>query len=97
MERRGVRIVDTFAEAFDMRAARVVITAVSPAWARIAGQSGWTFVARLNRASYEDPRPLVQPGVPEIREYMAQGVIGDQPVGLPSDPKIVVFAGQLAA
>jgi len=33
MERRGVRIVDTFAEAFDMRAARVVITANSLAWA----------------------------------------------------------------
>jgi formylmethanofuran--tetrahydromethanopterin N-formyltransferase len=39
VERRGVRIVDTFAEAFDMRAARVVITAHSPAWARTAGQS----------------------------------------------------------
>jgi formylmethanofuran--tetrahydromethanopterin N-formyltransferase len=39
MERNGVRIVDTFAEAFDMRAARVVITAHSPAWARTAAQS----------------------------------------------------------
>ena len=39
IERRGVRIVDTFAEAFDMRAARVVITAQSAAWARTAGQS----------------------------------------------------------
>src|SRR5688572_27041357 len=39
MERNGVRIVDTFAEAFDMRAARVVITAYSPAWARTAAQS----------------------------------------------------------
>jgi len=38
-ERRGVRIVDTFAEAFGMRAARVIITAQSPAWARIAAQS----------------------------------------------------------
>jgi formylmethanofuran--tetrahydromethanopterin N-formyltransferase len=38
-ERRGVRIVDTFAEAFDMRAARVVITAQSVAWARTAAQS----------------------------------------------------------
>jgi formylmethanofuran--tetrahydromethanopterin N-formyltransferase len=38
-ERRGVRIVDTFAEAFDMRAARVLITARSPAWARTAAQS----------------------------------------------------------
>jgi formylmethanofuran--tetrahydromethanopterin N-formyltransferase len=39
VERRGVRIVDTFAEAFDMRAARVVITARSAAWARTAAQS----------------------------------------------------------
>jgi formylmethanofuran--tetrahydromethanopterin N-formyltransferase len=39
LERRGVRIVDTFAEAFGMRAARIVITAQSPGWARIAAQS----------------------------------------------------------
>ena len=35
-DRRGVEIVDTFAEAFDMRAARVIITAASEAWARTA-------------------------------------------------------------
>jgi len=39
MERGGVKIVDTFAEAFGMRAARVVITAQSPAWARTAALS----------------------------------------------------------
>jgi formylmethanofuran--tetrahydromethanopterin N-formyltransferase len=39
MERGGVRIADTFAEAFDMRASRVLITASSPAWARTAAQS----------------------------------------------------------
>jgi formylmethanofuran--tetrahydromethanopterin N-formyltransferase len=39
IERNGVRIVDTFAEAFGMRAARVIITAQSPAWARTAAQS----------------------------------------------------------
>jgi len=39
IERNGVRIVDTFAEAFGMRAARVVITAQSPAWAQTAAQS----------------------------------------------------------
>jgi formylmethanofuran--tetrahydromethanopterin N-formyltransferase len=38
-EWNGVRIVDTFAEAFDMRAARVVITAATPGWARTAAQS----------------------------------------------------------
>ena len=37
--RHGVKIVDTFAEAFGMRAARVLITAQSPAWARTAGMS----------------------------------------------------------
>jgi formylmethanofuran--tetrahydromethanopterin N-formyltransferase len=39
VERRGVRIVDTFAEAFDMRGARVIITAQSAQWARTAAQS----------------------------------------------------------
>lgn len=39
VERRGVRIVDTFAEAFGMRAARVIITAQSPDWARTAAVS----------------------------------------------------------
>jgi formylmethanofuran--tetrahydromethanopterin N-formyltransferase len=34
-----VRIADTFAEAFDMRGARVVITAASPAWALTAARS----------------------------------------------------------
>jgi len=36
--RRGVAIVDTFAEAFGMRAARVLITARSAGWARTAAQ-----------------------------------------------------------
>jgi formylmethanofuran--tetrahydromethanopterin N-formyltransferase len=39
VERNGVRIRDTFAEAFGMRATRVVVTARSRAWARIAAQS----------------------------------------------------------
>ena len=39
LERRGVRIVDTFAEAFDMRAARVLITANSLAWAKTGAQT----------------------------------------------------------
>jgi formylmethanofuran--tetrahydromethanopterin N-formyltransferase len=38
-ERRGVEIVDTFAEAFDMRASRVIITAASESWARTAATS----------------------------------------------------------
>ncbi len=38
-ELRGVEIVDTFAEAFDMRASRVIITAATEAWARTAAVS----------------------------------------------------------
>ena len=32
----GVEIEDTFAEAFETRAARVIVTAETPAWARTA-------------------------------------------------------------
>jgi formylmethanofuran--tetrahydromethanopterin N-formyltransferase len=39
VERGGVRIIDTFAEAFGMRAARVIITAQTAEWARTAAQS----------------------------------------------------------
>ena len=39
MQLRDVSIVDTFAEAFDMYASRVVITAQSAAWARTAAQA----------------------------------------------------------
>jgi formylmethanofuran--tetrahydromethanopterin N-formyltransferase len=72
MERRGVNIADTFAEAFDMRAARVLITAASPGWARTAGQSMTGFAtsvigckveagieAELSPADTPDGRPGV--------------------------------------
>jgi formylmethanofuran--tetrahydromethanopterin N-formyltransferase len=36
---RAVSVVDTFAEAFPMTAARAIITADSPAWAEIAGRT----------------------------------------------------------
>jgi formylmethanofuran--tetrahydromethanopterin N-formyltransferase len=36
LERNGVEIVDTFAEAFPITGARVIITAISPEWARVA-------------------------------------------------------------
>jgi formylmethanofuran--tetrahydromethanopterin N-formyltransferase len=39
MQLRGVRIVDTFAEAFDMRASRVIITASTSRWAQIGAQT----------------------------------------------------------
>ena len=47
LERNGVRIVDTFAEAFDMRAARVLITARSTTWARTAAQAMTGFASSV--------------------------------------------------
>ena len=47
MERHGVRIVDTFAEAFDMSAARVVITARSAAWALTAARAMTGFASSV--------------------------------------------------
>lgn len=39
MNRHGVDIVDTFAEAFPMSACRLIVTAETPSWAMIAGQT----------------------------------------------------------
>jgi formylmethanofuran--tetrahydromethanopterin N-formyltransferase len=72
MERSGVRIVDTFAEAFDMRAARVVITAQSPRWAQTSAQSmtgfatsviGCKVEAGIERDLDSEETPDGRPGV----------------------------------
>jgi formylmethanofuran--tetrahydromethanopterin N-formyltransferase len=72
MERRGVRIVDTFAEAFDMRAARVVVTAQTPAWALTAARSltgfatsviGCKIEAGIERELPPEETPDGRPGV----------------------------------
>jgi formylmethanofuran--tetrahydromethanopterin N-formyltransferase len=44
---RSVPIEDTFAEAFPMTAARVVVTAETPAWARTAGQEATGYAASV--------------------------------------------------
>jgi len=71
-ERRGVRIVDTFAEAFGRRAARVIITAQSQAWARIAAQSLTGFATSVIGCKVEagieteldaDATPDLRPGI----------------------------------
>src|SRR5688572_20632268 len=47
MQLNGVEIEDTFAEAFPMTAARVVVTAETAAWARTAGQSATGYAASV--------------------------------------------------
>ncbi len=39
MQIHGIEIVDTFAEAFDMKATKIIITAAEPTWARRAADS----------------------------------------------------------
>jgi formylmethanofuran--tetrahydromethanopterin N-formyltransferase len=72
VERNGVRIVDTFAEAFSMRAARVVITAQSAAWAKTAAQSLTGFATSVIGCKVEagveselgaDMTPDLRPGI----------------------------------
>ena len=64
---------------------------------RRAGQTTWTFICRVELATCEDTTPLLNPAVPELREYRVVGVIGDAEVGIPSDPKQVIYAANLAA
>ena len=66
-------------------------------YVRLMGQPEWTLLGRVTRSTFVDNRPLANPAVPEIREYMAQGFLGDTPVGLPSQSKAVIFCGTLAA
>jgi formylmethanofuran--tetrahydromethanopterin N-formyltransferase len=72
MKIRGVTIDDTFAEAFGMRGARVIITASTPAWARTAALSmtgfatsviGCKVEAGIERELPPDETPDGRPGV----------------------------------
>jgi formylmethanofuran--tetrahydromethanopterin N-formyltransferase len=72
VERDGVRIVDTFAEAFGMRAARVIITAQTAGWARTAAESMTGFATSVIGCKVEagiegdvnpDATPDGRPGV----------------------------------
>lgn len=68
----GIEIVDTFAEAFPMTAARAVVTADSPRWAEIAGRTmtgygtsviGCDAEASIERALAPAETPDGRPGV----------------------------------
>jgi formylmethanofuran--tetrahydromethanopterin N-formyltransferase len=88
VERNGVRIVDTFAEAFGMRAARVVITAQTPAWARTAAQSLTGFATSVIGCKVEagieaELTPGVTPGLtPDLRPGVSVLLFGFDADGL---------------
>ncbi|MET0010639.1 MAG: formylmethanofuran--tetrahydromethanopterin N-formyltransferase, partial [Candidatus Thiodiazotropha sp. 6PLUC4] len=68
----GTEIEDTFAEAFGMSATRVIITAINPRWARIAGETMTGFAtsvigcgveAGIEAELEQDETPDGRPGV----------------------------------
>ena len=85
MKIRGVEIVDTFAEAFTMRSARIIITAVSPRWAREAALKltgfatsviGCKCEAGIERVLEPSETPDGRPGVRILLMVMAKDELG---------------------
>ena len=85
MKLHGAEIVDTFAEAFPMWGARVVITAATPAWALEAGRSMTGFAtsvigckceASIERELDPDETPDGRPGVSALLFAMDQDGVG---------------------
>lgn len=79
---------------------RVMITGKKPSYeavniySRKAGETTWKLIAiRKRKFPFIDETPLTTPGTPEVREYMAIGVINDEEIGNPSETKEVAFAG----
>ena len=61
---------------------------------RNKGDVQWKLIAvRKRKFPFYDEAPLAVPGQPEVREYMAIGVVADEEVGQPSEIKEVVYAG----
>jgi hypothetical protein len=63
-------------------------------YSRKKGDVQWKLIAvRKRKFPFYDETPLAVAGQPEVREYMAIGVIADEEVAQPSEIKEVVFAG----
>lgn len=62
-------------------------------YTRKKGEPGWKFLAPDTDSPYDDHTPLAVAGQPEVREYQAFGVLGDDQIGQPSDIVSVTFAG----
>ena len=107
MDQNNVVIEDTFAEAFGMRATRIVITATSPAWARQAGATMTGFAtsvigcgveAGIERELPADETPDGRPGVSVLLFSVSTSELGKQlqaRVGqcVLTCPTTAVFAG----
>jgi formylmethanofuran--tetrahydromethanopterin N-formyltransferase len=84
VERGGVRIVDTFAEAFGMRAARVIITAHTAEWARTAALSMTGFATSVIGCKVEAgiEAPIDPAATPDLRPGVSVLLFGFDAAGL---------------
>jgi hypothetical protein len=63
-------------------------------YVRKKGDVQWKLIAvRKRKFPYYDESPLAVANTPEVREYMAIGVVSDEESGQPSEIKEVVYAG----
>ncbi len=63
-------------------------------YSRKKGDVQWKLIAvRKRKFPYYDESPLAVANAPEVREYMAIGVVKDEEVGQMSEIKEVVYAG----
>ncbi len=63
-------------------------------YSRLRGQANWTLLGMDTSSPYIDGRPVSQPNVAEVREYMLRGVVADEEIGLDSDVLSVTWGGQ---
>jgi len=62
-------------------------------YCRLRGTATWTKLGYDSHSPYYDTVPLANPAVPEVREYLAVGVINEVEIGVPSDIVSIVFGG----
>jgi len=59
---------------------------------RLQGTSGWIKIGLILKSGWIHRLPLAQPATPEVREYMARGVIDNEEVGPDSDIVAILVA-----
>ena len=62
-------------------------------YCRLRGTLPWIRIGIDTLAPFLDSKPVAVNGVPEVREYMARGMVGDDEVGLDSDIVTVTLPG----
>jgi len=60
---------------------------------RLPGSAEWEKIGEDSNPPFYDSRPLATPGVPEVRDYRARGILNDIEIGEFSNIVTVTFAG----